>query len=476
MRFSFFAAAILCLSALEIHAQGACDHALRFSGNNSYVDCGPGSNFNVEGQLTVQAWVKLDQWNYPQYIAGNIDDSIFAGFQLGAQNGALFCAIRDSLVGTRTMNIHTIPDTVWTHIAFTYRAGGRFKGFVNGRLLLDVPASANRIGDNGNSHFVIGACPWNPDTFETHGWIDEVRIYNIERSISEIRRDMRTNLNGPVNGLVGYWQLTEGSGIVTADGSGNNHHGVLSGANLPVWQIAEGPYGAGANWQRLGAAAGPVAFPGTSVELNFPVASLDTFVLTRIDCAPNRLPIGGIDYTYPYWVVDRYRSTAPISFDQTYQLAPGSISPADSVNPGVLQLYHRDAFSINSWSALTTATTASAFNASVEFQSVGQTGQYMIGTSGTSILNGVQDAFHDESVRVFPNPATDMLKIVTDDPSIHHAQLILVDGSGRELIREMIKAPNESIEMDVRTIESGTYVLFMCSDGKNYRRKISIIH
>jgi hypothetical protein len=251
---------------------------------------------------------------------------------------------------------------------------------------------------------------------------------------------------------------------------------VLSGANLPVWQAAEGPYGAGANWQRFGAAAGTVTFPGTSVELNFPATSLDTFVVTRIDCAPNRLPVGGIDYTYPYWVVDRYRSSTPIFFDQIFRLSPGSISPSDSANPAILQLYHRDAFSINSWSASTTASAASSLNSSVVFPAVGQTGQFMIGTNGTSILNGVQESFQDKLFRVFPNPATDVLRVFSEDPTIDHLQLVLVDVSGREVIRERIKAPFESVTLDVRTIESGTYVLFIQHEEKIYRRKLSINH
>ncbi|MEY4595107.1 MAG: hypothetical protein RIQ47_1517, partial [Bacteroidota bacterium] len=32
--------------------QSNCDYAINFPGTSSYVDCGPGSGYNAEGQLT----------------------------------------------------------------------------------------------------------------------------------------------------------------------------------------------------------------------------------------------------------------------------------------------------------------------------------------------------------------------------------------------------------------------------------------
>jgi len=42
-------------------------------------------------------------------------------------------------------------------------------------------------------------------------------------------------------GLIGYWSFDEATGTKVGDSSGNNNHGVMSGATLPVWR--DGRYG-----------------------------------------------------------------------------------------------------------------------------------------------------------------------------------------------------------------------------------------
>ena len=48
----------------------------------------------------------------------------------------------------------------------------------------------------------------------------------------------------PLPGLIGWWQLLEGSGIVAADSSGNGNNGTLLGSTLPTW-VTDGPNGGG---------------------------------------------------------------------------------------------------------------------------------------------------------------------------------------------------------------------------------------
>ena len=52
--------------------------------------------------------------------------------------------------------------------------------------------------------------------------LDELRIWNIVRSESEIRFDMSRRLIGDEPGLVGYWRLDEGEGRDAEDSTGYN--------------------------------------------------------------------------------------------------------------------------------------------------------------------------------------------------------------------------------------------------------------
>ncbi|MBH09079.1 MAG: hypothetical protein CMG74_01790 [Candidatus Marinimicrobia bacterium] len=66
-----------------------------------------------------------------------------------------------------------------------------------------------------------------------HGKIDEIRLWNIARSESEILSDMNTTLLGSEDGLVAYYSFNEGIGDTLYDNSGNAHQGIIY--DNPEW-------------------------------------------------------------------------------------------------------------------------------------------------------------------------------------------------------------------------------------------------
>ena len=471
-----FALFITC--SMQVVAQSTCDHALYFTGNDSYIDCGPGSNFQVEGQLTVTAWVKLDSPStpYPQYVAGNIDLNTLAGFELAVQNGALQCSIRDTAVGTRSFSVHPVVSGVWTHLAFTYKVGGRFIGYINGNVALDIPASNARIGDNGSTRFIIGGAPWNGDTLNLQGMVDEVRVYNIERSASQIREDMRISLNGPQAGLAGYWKLSEGNGSFTADLSGNGHHGTLSGTAPPVWTPAEGPYGDGVGVLRICAASGPLPFPGTWMELDFPMTSLDTFVVSRINCHPNIMPAGAVNYSDVYWVIDRYGIPTLPSFDMVFSLPSGTVDISDQLVPANLLLFQRHGFSVASWGSVTSASWASALLSSVRFTNPQVTGQLLLGTNGNSVLEIPSVMEEGVDVLCYPNPASTGCLLQLDHPVTQPTPVQLFDSSGRNVFSAIVPTGTDHGFISTSGIGNGVYLLQVQVDHRFLYRRILVLH
>jgi hypothetical protein len=55
------------------------------------------------------------------------------------------------------------------------------------------------------------------------GLIDEVRIWNVARTASEIAETMNVSLTGSEPGLVAYWSMNEGEGDTAFDITGNGH-------------------------------------------------------------------------------------------------------------------------------------------------------------------------------------------------------------------------------------------------------------
>ncbi|MEU8137795.1 LamG domain-containing protein [Streptodolium elevatio] len=61
--------------------------------------------------------------------------------------------------------------------------------------------------------------------------LDEVRVWGTARTAAEIKETMRRRLRGREEGLLGYWQFSDGS---TVDRSGHGHDGTLTGPYRPA--------------------------------------------------------------------------------------------------------------------------------------------------------------------------------------------------------------------------------------------------
>jgi len=86
----------------------------------------------------------------------------------------------------------------WLHIAATYD-GSSMKLYLNGQIV-NTSSFAGTIGEGANGGFRIG------DSF-FWGLIDDVRLWDIPRSASEIANNMNNQLTGQESGLKGYWPL-----------------------------------------------------------------------------------------------------------------------------------------------------------------------------------------------------------------------------------------------------------------------------
>jgi len=114
----------------------------------------------------------------------------------------------------------------WVHIAMTWN-GTNVITYVNGNAKI---TTAGKDGITAlatvQSKVIIGCNPTNNQCF--NGLFDELRIWNVARSATQLK----DNYNKPVatneTGLVGYWKFDEASGTTTADAvtsSGHTAHG-----------------------------------------------------------------------------------------------------------------------------------------------------------------------------------------------------------------------------------------------------------
>lgn len=458
---------------INSYAQNVCEYTLNFPGVNSFVNCGQGSTFQSEAQLTVEAWVNLLNTQNNQKIAGNIDPFSNAGYMLGIENGGLYCEVKDSAGNLQTFTAGTIANNEWTHIAFTFRVGGWFKGYINGQEIYRMPATGYQIGVPTTTPFRIGAAPWDANYFIADGFIDEVRVWSVERSQEQIREDMRMNLTtAGASGLLGYWRFEEGSGLTTADLSGNNNHGTLSGNTLPSWNISDGLYGSGAAELHSVTCCGQTTFTGTGftmdlVSMNF----TDTFVTNYIDCTPpGQQPTGANAYTDGYWVLDHYGASTAFQLNYKFTLPSGTVSVNDEANPSNIRLYTRPGITTGGWLPTLTATSASSSTGEVVFSGGSLYKQMIIGTTGNSTLTVGTPPSIDYNFVISPQPAATFATIRCN-PLVHGGLLQLVDATGR--LAAQFELGNEDLNgfsLDVSVLPVGLYNIVWRTDGLTIRK------
>ncbi|AOX00100.1 hypothetical protein BJP34_12170 [Moorena producens PAL-8-15-08-1] len=208
------------LSALSFDGSGDYS-ALSFDGSGDYIDCRV-IDF-ARNNYTVEAWFKTS-------VSSTLD--IFAGthynhgilIEVSAQ-GTLRYLHRQptgSSGGTSLFTTNTYTDGQWHHLA-AVKSSTNMSLYVDGSLQVQESAPSDFTD---SLDVVIGRISKSNSARYFNGELDEVRIWNRDRTLEEIKADMNRRLSGKESGLAGYWHFEEGT---AQDYSGNGHDGTIYG-------------------------------------------------------------------------------------------------------------------------------------------------------------------------------------------------------------------------------------------------------
>ena len=224
-----------------------------FDGTNDYIDCGTalGTDFgdNYTGGFTVSLWFKLDS-----AYGGLFSISSFSS-SYGAMN---FYVSGYELIFRLASDVSTkVPmsdTTSWHHVVGTYDGSTIKKIYLDGALGDSDSYTADLDLDGLKT--IIGG--FYSSTYCVDGKIADVRVYSAALSaanVKELYDDSKVIIptkNDASGGFVtqtnlkGWWPLTEGTGDIVYDGSGNGNSGtfendtVSSTAQTGCPQLVEG--------------------------------------------------------------------------------------------------------------------------------------------------------------------------------------------------------------------------------------------
>lgn len=278
--------------AVTLNPNRAKDNALSFTkANSQYVTVPHSASINLGTTFTMEAWVNYSGINSTIVDKGDYDFL----WQLNANAHLLG---NTNKMGFYQKNTSTwvysngiVPQNTWTHVAITF-SGGTLTFYINGvasgTASVAIPQDLREMNIGRQQPT---ACQCN----HFNGTMDELRIWNIARTQTQIKENTSAYIANNSAGLVAYYKFDEGTGTTTADASGNGNNGIL--INGPSWQSISTTYA----WSQGGATTPniTVASAGTysaTLTKTYGCPTLSSIAVTTValpaPLAPTVTPIG----------------------------------------------------------------------------------------------------------------------------------------------------------------------------------------
>ena len=201
--------------------------ALEFNGSNDYVIIAASPSLDIQGSLTLSAWVKNDGDNDGQIIWRGDNQAGKDPYELHVSGNRM--EFRLDLQGRSfTATSAETLDNNWHVWAGVYDSKAAMMYLYKDGQLESTAEAPTGIGyDTSRMWNTIGAVDsGNWQHFK--GVIDEVRVWNRPLSARLIERTAAGYYGRGDPNLVAYWSFNEGKGDIAGDGSGNDNFGQLA--------------------------------------------------------------------------------------------------------------------------------------------------------------------------------------------------------------------------------------------------------
>jgi hypothetical protein len=323
-------------------------------GGTKYISIGTSSALRPTNAITVEAWMKCySQSDWMSFLSNAQDNaSNESGYSMSYYGGKWrFFLMTENMAGNEWNGNPgaDLPLNEWVHVAGTYD-GSVIKFYVNGMLIETKNATGNIDWTYAPLDFRLGMFVDDNETYYYDGQIDEIKVWNIARTQTQIRDFMCKKQTGSESGLIAYYRMDDAVGNVLSDLSTSNLDGNLTNMSNADWLISGAALGDASTHQYTN------SWTGTSVNLtstsfgNLSVDSVlgvpDAIQVYRVDQAPYYLngvyDPGGTQAYYGVFVVN---GTTP-----TYRTQYNYSNYANAVaNENYLSLYNKSDASVYTW-------------------------------------------------------------------------------------------------------------------------------
>ncbi|MFZ4765909.1 MAG: LamG-like jellyroll fold domain-containing protein, partial [Roseimicrobium sp.] len=216
---------------------GQLGSALKFDGTTNYADFGNPADGHLDmgTDATIETWVKfsgsvsatsatfaskdegggpLNKWIFGYDFSGSLGapgSTVFYFFSPGGGNVTMASNAWMPVIGQ------------WYHLAVV-KSGNSFTFYRDG--VADGTATATAAVPVVNAAFILGQAE---NAFPLNGALDDMRLWNVARTGTDISANRNQELVGNEAGLAGYWKFNEGHGTSLGDATANATSGRFLG-------------------------------------------------------------------------------------------------------------------------------------------------------------------------------------------------------------------------------------------------------
>ncbi len=217
------------------------DFALEFNGEQLCV-IPYYSELDVTTEFTIEAWVyPHGYYEYARIIEKTESECCFQyNLLLHLGHPGIDIGVEDTDY-QRFNNVLLVPIHSWTHVAITFN-NGSVRYYIDGEYKSTQESYISQMEPKMTQLNIGRRKLFNE--FYYQGLIDEVRLWNVARSDTEVLDNYDKYLTGQETGLIGYWTFNEGQGQISRGIAGET---CQLGSTLeedfrdPEWVISTSP-------------------------------------------------------------------------------------------------------------------------------------------------------------------------------------------------------------------------------------------
>ncbi len=221
---------------------------LDFDGVDDYLSANDADslsfgNGTTDSPMTIEMWFRPDTMAQKRTLIGKWFDGPNQEYRLYIASNSVRLDLYDASTTAMVSSFAPLSLTGWHHLAATYDGRGGATAadgiaiYIDGAAVQSFPMNDAGYVAMENTAVPLQIGREGPQWQQYDGSLDDVRLWNVARSVTQIQAFRSAELSGAQPGLVAYWKFNDGAGTSAADVVGSHP---LTLFNNPVW-LTGGP-------------------------------------------------------------------------------------------------------------------------------------------------------------------------------------------------------------------------------------------